>query len=137
MPIEYSIDHARRLVIARGRGTFTDADAFGYQHDVGSRPDVAGYDELIDMTAVEHIALPSIGRIRQLAELGARMDSGSAPSKFAIVAPDNIAFGLGKMYKAFRSLDRRSMKEVGVFRSFADAYAFLGVKEILQDGDAA
>ena len=137
MPIEYSIDHARRLVVARGQGVFTDSDVFGYQLDVGSRPDVAGYDELIDMTAVEHIALPSIGRIRQLAELGVKMDSGSSPTKFAIVAPDNIAFGLGHIYKAYRSLDKRSMKKVGVFRSLAEAYTFLGIEEALRDQDAA
>jgi hypothetical protein len=137
MPIEYTIDHDRRLVPARGRGVFTDADVFGYQLDVGSRPDVVGYDELIDMTEVKHIALPSIGRIRQLAELGIKMDSGSPPTKFAIVAPDNIAFGLGYIYKAYRRLDPRSMKEVGVFRSFEEAYTFLGIKEVLQNDRAA
>jgi hypothetical protein len=137
MPIEYTIDHDQRLVIAKGRGIFSDADVFGYQLDVGSRPDVAGYDELIDMTEVEHIALPSIGRIRQLAELGVKMDSGSSPSRFAIVAPDNIAFGLGHIYKAYRRMNRRSMKKVGVFRSFEEAYVFLGIEEVLQDQDAA
>ena len=137
MPIEYTIDHDQRLVTAKGYGIFTDADVFGYQLDVGSRPDVAGYDELIDMTAVKHIALPSIGRIRQLAELGVKMDSEASPSRFAIVAPDNIAFGLGHIYKAYRSLDKRSMKKVGVFRSFAEAYTFLGIEEVLQDQNAA
>ncbi len=133
MPIEYTIDHDRRLVTARGRGVFSDADVFGYQLDVGSRPEVAGYDELVDMTAVEHIALPSIGRIRQLAELGVKMDSGSPPTKFAIVAPDNISFGLGHIYKAYRSLDKRGTKKVGVFRYIAQAYVFLDIQETPQN----
>jgi hypothetical protein len=34
MPIESEIDHERRLVTARGRGTLTHEDVFGYQRDV-------------------------------------------------------------------------------------------------------
>jgi hypothetical protein len=34
MPIDYLIDHDRRFVQARGRGILTDADVFGYQHEV-------------------------------------------------------------------------------------------------------
>ena len=74
MPIEYKIDHARRLVVTAGYGIFTDSDVFGYQREVWSRPDTVGYNELVDMTAVKQIALPSVGRIRQLAALGAKMD---------------------------------------------------------------
>jgi hypothetical protein len=128
MPIEYSIDHARRLILAKGHGTFTDADIFGYQREVWSRPDVNGYDELIDMSEVKYIALESTGRMRQLAELSAKTDSRSRAAKFAIVAPDDIAFGLGRMYEAYRSVDVRSTKQVSVFRSMTEAFAFLGIK---------
>ena len=41
----YQIDHARRLVVARGKGVFADADVFAYQREDWSQPDVAGYDE--------------------------------------------------------------------------------------------
>ena len=129
MPIKYKIDHARRLVVTAGYGTFTDADVFGYQHEVWSRPDTIGYNELVDMTAVKHIALPSVGRIRQLATLGAEMDAPALKSKFAIIAPDDIAFGLGRIFANHRSLDDRSTKEVGVFRAAAEAFAFLGLQD--------
>jgi len=126
MPIEHAIDHARRLVIARGRGTLTDQDIFGYQSAVWSNAEVAGYDELMDMTDVEHIRLQSMDRVQQLAKVSAGMDAPSSTSKFAIVAPDDVAFGLGRMYQTYRSLDKRSTKEVGVFRSWNEALAFLG-----------
>jgi hypothetical protein len=127
MPIDYLIDHDRRFVQARGRGILTDADVFGYQHEVWSRPEVSGYDELVDLSEVEQIALPSVGRLRTLARLSATMDPSSPLSKLAIVAPEDLAFGLGRVYQAYREVNDQSTKRVGVFRSLADALTFLGL----------
>ncbi len=126
MPIEYRIDHERRLVLAKGRGTLTDDDVFGYQREVWSRPDVAGYDELMDMSEVERIVPPSAERVRDLARLSARMETGASASKFAIFAPSDFAFGLGRMYRAYRELQEQSTKQLGVFRTMDEALAFLG-----------
>ena len=128
MPIRYQVDHERKLVWAEGSGVFSDADVFGYQREVWSRPDVHGYNELIDMTAVERIDQPSPERILELAELSAEMDSLARSKRFAIVAPTTIAFGLGKMYQAMREMQDRSAKEVGVFRTMPEALAFLGLE---------
>jgi len=128
MPIEYTIDHAQRLVRATGRGTLTGEDIFGYQKDVWSRPEVSGYDELMDMTDIEKIDLRSVDHIKQLAGLSASMDTTSSQSKFAIVAPGDYAFGLGRMYESYRRLEGRSTKQVGVFRSLDEALAFLELK---------
>ena len=128
MPIRYHVDHERRVVFAEGSGTFSDADVFGYQREVWSRPDVRGYSELIDMTAVEQIEQPSPERIEQLAQLSAEMDAIARSTRFAIVAPTPIAYGLGKMYQAMREMQDRSAKEVGVFRTRAEALAFLGLE---------
>src|SRR5262249_11384908 len=100
---------------------------FGYQREVWSRPDVRGYDELVDMTAVEEIEQPSAARIRELASLAAGMDAPDVPSKFAIVAPATIAYGLGRMFEVYREMDPRSTKEVSVFRTREEALAFLGM----------
>ena len=125
MPIDYEIDHDRRLVIARGRGTLTDEDVFSYQRSVWSRSDVAGYDELIDMSGVERIELPPGDRVADLAKYAAAMDRDARASKLAIIAPKDLAFGLGRMYQAHRGLEHRSTKNVGVFRSQEEALAFL------------
>jgi hypothetical protein len=127
MPIEHWIDHPHRLVMAKGRGVFTDQDVFGYQREVWSQPEVAGYSELMDMTDVEQIAIVSAERIRQLARLAAEMDPRSAQSRLAIVAPQELAFGLGRMFKAFRNSEEQGTKEVGVFRTLPEAYVFLGI----------
>jgi hypothetical protein len=125
MPIEHEVDHRRRLVIAKGRGTLTDRDVFEYQRGVWSRPEVAGYDELFDMSDVENIDLPSLERVRELAKLSASMDAAAARSLLAIVAPKDFAFALGRLYEAHRGLDERSRKTVSVFRSVGEALAWL------------
>ncbi len=125
MSIESEIDHERRLVTARGRGTLTHEDVFGYQREVWSRADVAGYDELADMTEIERIELSSTGEVRNLANLAASMDPRGSNSRLAIVARDDFAFALGRMYETYRGLDPRSTKEVRVFRSVPEALAYL------------
>ena len=39
MPIDFTIDHDRRLVTARGRGALTTDELFAYQRDVWLCPD--------------------------------------------------------------------------------------------------
>jgi hypothetical protein len=64
------------------------------------------------MSQVEGIVQPSADRIRQLAGLSAEMDVRSRTSRFAIVAPTDFAFGLGRMFDGYRNLDERSTKKV-------------------------
>ena len=127
MPLEYDIDHARRLVTARGRGILTYQEMIEYQSAVWSRPDVDGYDELVDVTAVEDFAQPSTDKVRDLASLSAVMD-GRRAAKFAIVARGNLAYGLGRMYQTYRSLEGSGTKNVGVFRTMAEALTFLAAE---------
>ena len=129
MPIIYRLDHARHIVIAVGHGRITDDDVFDYQHDVWSRADVVGFDELIDWTQVTEVALPSASRVRILAAVSASMDNSAPQSRLAIVAPSDFAYGLGRMFQAQRQLDANSTKVVGVFRTMADAIVFLGLKQ--------
>jgi len=125
MPLVYRVDHDARIVLTVGSGIITDTDVFGYQTDVWSRPEVAGYDELVDMSLVTDIVVPSGDRVRDLATLSATMDDKSTTSRCAIVAQTDIAFGLGRMYQTYRALDRRSTKDVGVFRTMREPQMFL------------
>jgi hypothetical protein len=125
MPLEHQVDHARRRVVAKARGTLSDDEIFGYQRDVWSRPELRDYDELVDMSEVEHVAIPGSHRVSDLASLSAGMDSPAGNSRFAIVAPKDLEFGLGRMYQAYRELDERSRKQVSVFRSMEEALAWL------------
>jgi hypothetical protein len=127
MAIAYRIDHDHRLVLVRAGGTLTETDLFSYQREVWSRPEVAGYNELIDMTQVTGIELPTVEQMRKLAALSSSMDDHARASRFAIFAPSDLAFGAGRMYEALRELQSESTKRVGVFRTLAQALAFLGI----------
>ena len=127
MPINYEINHERKLVQARITGTLTREDAFAFTRDVFSRPEVRTYNELIDATAMEHVDIPfpSADAMRELAGLAAGMDDPNQRTKFAIVATSAFAYGLARMYATYRALDPRSTRTVSVFRSVDDAMVWL------------
>jgi hypothetical protein len=133
MPLNYRIHTERRLVVARGSGVLKDEEVFTYQLEVWSRPEVAGFDELVDMTNVTRILLPSIERVRDLAELSANMGQSAPRSKLAVVAPDDLAFGLGRMYEVARESAAPRVKPVSIFRTMPEALAWLGI----EDGDGS
>lgn len=127
MPISCRINHFRRVVLAAGHGTLKDQDVFIYQKTVWSRRDIAGYDELMDMTEVQKIVPPSTARIRQLAEVASKMESSNSASKFAILAPTDEAYGYGRMFKAFRAYQDGETRNVEVFRMRQEVMVFLGL----------
>ncbi len=124
MPLRYEIDDAHRVVIMTGHGVLTDIEVFEYKQSVWSLPRVTGYDELVDMTDVERVEVPSTERLRELARLSAAMDV-RIPSRLAIVADDPVTFGIARMYELFRRLDRRSTRSLSVFRSLDEALLWL------------
>jgi hypothetical protein len=135
MPIDYRIDHERRLVLATARGEITEDDLFTYQKTVWSDPTHVGYGELVDMSDVAAVKTPSVAGMRNLAALSASMDTPQRVSRFAIVAPGDLAFGLGRMYQTYRELLKTdSRKKVGVFRTRDEALDWLAGAGCGQDG---
>ena len=55
------------------------------------------------------------------------MDARAPATRFAIVAPRDFEFALGRMFAAHREMDSRSTKRVSVFRSREEALAWLGL----------
>lgn len=127
MPIAYQIDHDQRLVFATPHGVLIDADIFKYQQEVWSRPDVRGYNELIDMAGVTEIEFISTKRVAFLADLSASMDAPALVSKLAIIATTDLHFGLARMYETYRETAKQGTKAVRVFRNREEALQWLGV----------
>ncbi len=125
MPLEFQIDQKHRLVRVRAHGVMKMEDLWNYQAEVWSGQNMTGYDELVDMSDVTKIDSPSSDRIRALAELAAKADKPGPPSRLAIIAPSPLTFGMGRMYEGYRDGVPGSTKQVGVFRTRAEALEFL------------
>lgn len=127
MPIAYRIDHDQRLVLANPHGALTDADIFGYQQEAWSRADTKEYDELVDMRGVTQVAFVPADRMSDLADLSGSMDAPGSLSKLAIIATNDLHFGLARMYQTKREMAAQGTKTVRVFRAREDALQWLGV----------
>jgi hypothetical protein len=129
MAVNHRIDHVRRVVFVTCSGTLTSGELFRFQQEVWSRPELGGFSALVDVRGVQ-IELPENVslNLRELAALGARMDARHG-SRLAIVVSDDLAFGLGRMYEAYRELEPGSTREVSVFRSMHEAAGWLGIRE--------
>ena len=126
MPIDHEIIPELRLVIARGHGTLTFDDLMQYQMKVWSDPSVEGFDEIADVTAVENFDYKGSTDVRELAKLSAQMDWVNESRKFAIVAANETAYGLARMYQSYRDAQSISRKEVRVFETMEQARMWLG-----------
>ena len=131
MPLIFRLDRESHVIVAAGYGTLTDEQVFEYHRQIASREDTIGYDELVDVTHVKEIALPSTDRVGELAALAAGTDAARGSSRLAIVAPGDLAFALSRMFQTTRELDPRSRREIGVFRTTKEALAFLRINHPL------
>ncbi len=125
MPIDVEIDSVRRLVIGTPRGTMTHGDMESYQKSVWTRPELAGFHELIDMTQVEQVAFVSPEWVGEIASLAAGLDAPQLSTRMAIVAVSEFHVALARLYRTLRSSDPRSTREVRIFPSMAEALAWL------------
>lgn len=126
MAIEYGIDAGHRLLLMKGRGTLTVDDILGYLRDVLARPEVAGCNELLELSDVQKVVLTTMGKMQLFAQLAKGLGAASA-TKLAIVAKNDIASGLGKLFEMYSTLQGGSAKEVGIFPTLADALSFLKI----------
>ena len=125
MPISYHAEPAKHRIVAEASGAIGQQDLFAYQKDVGARPEWAGYDELFDVSHVASLLDIRIDNLKALADLAASMDQPGLPSKFAIVAPQDLYFGLGRMYESLRESAPHSSRRIAAFRSRAEAERWL------------
>ena len=127
MPAQHTIDTERRLLVTTWTGEAGDGELIdalnSYQQDIRSR--FHSYDEVVDFSQVDHFTLSSHG-IRRLAQLATNDDAQGARTKLAIIVDSDFAFGLGRMYEAYRDLVSNSSKEVRVFRCHRDALGWIG-----------
>ena len=124
MPITYRIDPHARLVRTTVTGVVTDADLIAHKDRLNSDPAFGpGMSELSDVTNVHRLDVTSQG-VRTLVWHDDRHSRRFAGHKLAIVANEDVVYGMARMYQTQSSAD------VGVFRSLQEALSFLGKPDL-------
>jgi len=129
LPITYEIDHTRKTVFATATGILTPQEMFSYQEQVWLKPAYQGFHECMDMSGVTEIVDATDQNMKALAQLAVQADDPAQPTRLAIIARQDLHFGLGRMYETYRSMQPKNAREVSVFRSREDALRWLTQEE--------
>jgi len=103
MPIEYAVDEERKVLVARAQGELCDADLLDYAQRLYDDPSIKrAVHELVDLSEVRSDSMITAEGIRALARFWESLYDWMSGGKLAIVAPTDVAFGLGRMYQMLR-----------------------------------
>ncbi len=120
MPCNYRIDEERRLVITTAWDRLTGADVVDHQrkllNDPGFERDFFQFLDFADVTEMQ------MDRVTVAAL--ARFDLFSAKSRRAFFAPTALAFGMSRMFMAFREFHGEEQMDVFTDRGEALRWLF-------------
>ena len=115
MPAFYKIDKERRLVLSSGSGVFDLDEARSHQERLLADPEFdPTYSQLMDFTHVTRIELTAA----DIQHLAVR-NIFSPDSRRALLVPNDLAYGLGRMYEILRGA--AGERGIRVFRNLEDA----------------
>lgn len=124
MPTFYKIDKGRRFVLSSGTGVLNRNEALAHQVRLLSDPDFdPNYSQLADFTQVTKFDL-SAEDIRQMAE----RKVFSPDSRRAILVPNELAYGLGRMFEILR--EAAGERGIRVFRNLEEALDWVLSKQV-------
>ena len=124
MPISYRIDRQLRIIFTTAHGILTDDELLAHKHRLMRDPNFeAGMVELSDIRGVDQLAVTSEG-VRRFVEQD-RLDADRLGTyKLAIVAHQDVVFGMARMYETLTGENRPA---VAVFRNMGEAKAWLAI----------
>ena len=122
MPHEHIVDSERHVAYIRVWGVLTPGEMQTMVDELAADPGISGeVAKLIDLRKLTSVAAISSKDVRAIASAAL-----SPASRRALVTADPAAFGLARMFAAFRTL-RDSREQVGVFRTLKEAEEWLGL----------
>jgi hypothetical protein len=128
MPAEHTIDHEKKLITTVWFGDATDRDLIDsfkkYQQEIKGLPVYSSYNEILDLSNTSSFMLSADG-IKRLAQLAVNTDVTGVRTRLAIIVNKPVAYGLARMYAAYRSLVSEKGKEVRVYMNHCDALEWL------------
>jgi hypothetical protein len=119
MPIEICVLPGQRLVETRASGSVEDADLLTATDRIAANPDFeADFDQLVDLSGATASSVTPAGLRAMLGR-----DPIFAPSsRRAVVAPEDLGFGLARMFEMHRDGEAGELR---VFRARHEAVGWL------------
>jgi len=122
MPITYDLDSSTDVIVTRMTGVLTDDQVLAHMKALRADPRMhPGVRQLVDVRDVTDFKVTPEG-IRMFTSLGRATPTGH---RLAIVAVEDVTFGMARMYQMSRSDER-----VGVFRTMEEARDWLGLEPV-------
>ena len=122
MAFEYSVDMERRLVLVQISGAITRDEMFACTDALKKDSRLTSeFSELVDLRGLTTVEAITPDDVRTIAA-----GSLSPAARRAIVASDNAAFGLSRMFESLRGA-KGAPDRTGVFRTMREAEAWLGL----------
>jgi hypothetical protein len=124
MPAFHKIESDLKLITTTWSGEATDSELIDaltkYQQDIKSNPDYCFYNEIVDFSKAVNFKLSTAG-LRKLVQIATGSDVKGVKTKLAIIVSEPVAYGLARIYEAYRSLLPNVSKEVSVFKNHYNA----------------
>jgi len=128
MPAHHNIDTKNQLLITTWEGEARDIEFIEaikkYQKNIQSHPDYINYNELVDFSNVTGIKLTTEG-IRNIGTIASTTDQNEVNRKLAFIVNSSLAFGLARMYEAYRGFSKKAHKELRIFKNEKDAFEWV------------
>lgn len=125
MPIEYKVDLERHLIISTAGNRLTKEEFMDYIQQITSYRQTGVFDQLVDLSAVQEVDLPTTKILQSFVKIATRADKPNYVSKLAIVATSDLIFGLSRAYAAYRDMENSSTTKVAILKSLDAAVLFL------------
>ena len=124
MPTKLNIDAKANIVYSTFYGDMTTKDLVQHIAAIRKHPDFnPDFDELIDASGVRSFDVPS----EDVRELASQKSPFHPQAKRALVAPQDLVFGLGRMFQTFGSDQRPHFI---VVRTLEEAHRRLGLERL-------
>jgi hypothetical protein len=127
MPAQHKIDSDIKLIYTIWSGEATDSDlidALTKYQDIRSQADYCRYNEIVDFSNATDFKLSSAG-LRRLVHMASNSAVQGVKTKLAIIVSAPVAYGLARMYEAYRTLVPSVSKEVHVFKNYDNALQWI------------
>ena len=136
MPAFHHIDHKSKLIVTYWKGDATDNGFLtaieNYVKNIKNKETLYSYNEIADFSCVKSIQLTPRG-LKKVIEVVKKTDVPN--TKLALVVSSKMAFAFAKMYKLYRSMISKQYKEVGVFETEIEAFAWVRQKQDILENE--